>query len=458
MDIKVYNTLDHKLEKFKPIKKGEVQMYTCGPTVYWYQHIGNMRAYIFADILKRVLIYNGYKVKQVINITDVGHLTSDADTGEDKLEKGARREGKTAYEVARYYEEIFKKDIKKLNILEPFVWSRATEHISEQIELVKILERKGFTYRTSDGIYFDTSKLADYGKLAKLDIKGLQAGKRIEIGEKKHKTDFALWKFEPKSDKRQMVWKSPWGERTFPGWHIECSAMGMKYLGDHFDIHTGGIDHISVHHTNEIAQNEAATGHKVVNYWMHLEHLMFDKGKMSKSEGGIITVDTLIDKGYDPLAFRYLMLTALYRNRLNFSWDSLDAAQNAYYKLKKYMTDVEDKKTGKILTKYKDDFMKAINNDLDTPSAIALVWHMVKSQEKPSDIYATLLDFDKVLGLDLRKAHEDKISNEIIDRLKQMDKAREDKDYNFADKIRTQIENEGYKVLNTPNGSKVERI
>lgn len=276
--IKLYNTLTKKIEIFKPIKPKQVSMYTCGPTVYWYQHIGNIRTYIFADILKRTLIQAGYKVEQIINITDVGHLTSDADTGEDKMEKAAEKENKSAQEIANHYFSVFHEDTKKLNILEPSKWTKATEHIKEQIELIKKLEKKGFTYKTSDGIYFDTIKLKDYGKIANLKIEKLKAGKRISIGEKKNKTDFALWKFSPKDQQRQQEWESPWGT-GFPGWHIECSAMSIKYLGKHFDIHTGGQDHIPIHHTNEIAQSEAATGKKFVNYWLHGAFLLYNGKK-----------------------------------------------------------------------------------------------------------------------------------------------------------------------------------
>ena len=284
MPLKLYNTLTRKEEIFKPLKKGHGGIYECGPTVYWYQHIGNLRRYIFGDVLTRVLKYNGYKIKRVMNVTDVGHLTSDSDTGEDKIEKAARREKKTAKQISNYYLRVFKDDLKKLNIIEPNVWSKATEHIKEQIELIKKLEKKGYTYKTNDGIYFDTSKLKDYGKLARLNIKDLKAGKRIKVGEKRNKTDFALWKFSSKPGVRQQEWKSPWGV-GFPGWHIECSAMSMKYLGEHFDIHTGGIDHIPVHHINEIAQSEAATGKKFVNYWIHGGWLLFKGDKMAKSRG-----------------------------------------------------------------------------------------------------------------------------------------------------------------------------
>src|SRR3989344_4864807 len=328
MILKLFNTLGRKKQTFKPIGK-EVGIYSCGPTVYWYQHIGNLRSYIFADILKRVLLYNGFKVKHVINITDVGHLTGDRDEGEDKIEKAAMKEGKTASEIANYYLRIFKEDFKKLNITEPDIWCKATEHIKEQIELIKKLEKKGYTYKTSDGIYFNTLKLKDYGKLARLKIEKLEAGKRIAVGEKKNKTDFALWKFSKEGEKRQQEWGSPFGV-GFPGWHIECSAMSMKYLGEHFDIHTGGEDHIPIHHTNEIAQSECATGKKFANYWMHIAFLMFKGEKVSKSKGGLYTISELEFEGYSPLDFRYLCLMTHYRKPLNFSLDNLVAARNAF--------------------------------------------------------------------------------------------------------------------------------
>lgn len=280
--LKVYNTLTRKKEVFRPIQKGFVGLYSCGPTVYWYQHIGNLRTYIFSDILKRVLIYSGYKIRHVMNVTDVGHLTSDADTGEDKIEKAAEKEGKTVRDISNFYLKIFREDLKKLNIISPDLWPKATENIKEQIELIKKLEAKGYTYKTSDGIYFDTSKVKNYGKLAGIDKKQILAGKRVRMGEKKHNTDFALWKFSEESGTRQQEWNSPWG-MGFPGWHIECSAMSMKYLGEHFDIHTGGEDHRQIHHPNEIVQSEASTGKKFVNYWMHGAFLTF-KEKKDKQE------------------------------------------------------------------------------------------------------------------------------------------------------------------------------
>src|SRR3989344_3757465 len=323
--LKLYNTLTRKKEIFKSILDKKVGLYTCGPTVYLYQHIGNLRSYVFSDILKRVLLFNGYNVRHVVNVTDVGHLTSDADVGEDKMEKAAQKEGKTAKDIAHFYFSVFKNDLEKLNILQPDLWPKATEHIKEQIGIIKILEKKGFTYETEDGIYFDTSKLKDYGKLARLNIKGLKEGARVDVRGKKNKTDFALWKFSG-DEKRQQEWGFK-GRMGFPGWHIECSAMSMKYLGKHFDIHTGGEDHIAVHHTNEIAQSEAATGNKFVNYWLHGAFLTFKGEKVSKSKGGLYTVSELEEKGYSPLDFRYLCLLTHYRKSLNFSLENLDAAR-----------------------------------------------------------------------------------------------------------------------------------
>lgn len=459
MKIKLFNTLGRKKQIFKPLKKGQVKIYTCGPTVYWFQHIGNMRFYIFNDVLKRMFLYNDYKIKHVINITDVGHLTSDADTGEDKMEKGARREGKTARQIARFYEKVFKNDLARENVLAPDIWARATEHIQEQVFMVNLLEKKDYTYKTSDGVYFDTSKDKEYGELANLSPQKIKEGARVEKNpEKKNPTDFALWKFEAPGEHRQMIWKTPWGKRTYPGWHIECSAMSIKYLGERFDIHTGGVDHIGVHHTNEIAQNYAATGHKVVNFWLHLEHLLFNKGKMSKSKGGLITVETLIDKGFDPLDLRYLCLTAYYRHHLNFSWKSLDGAQNSLNNLRTYIRQIYSSTNGRVIKKYQNKFQSAINDDLDTSKALAILWKLVKSPEKITDIYSTILDFDRVLGLELDKIKPIKIPKIIKDLVKKMDKARADKNYKKADKLRKEIENKGYVVKNTDRGSLIDKL
>ncbi len=453
MVLKLYNTLSRKKEEFKPIKKGEVGMYTCGPTVYWYQHIGNLRSYIFSDILKRVLLWNRYKVKQVMNVTDVGHLTSDADIGEDKMEKAAKKEGKSAWQIAEFYWKIFKEDFKKLNIIGPDIWCKATEHISEQIALIQKLEKKSYTYKTSDGIYFNTSKLKDYGKLARLKIKNLQAGKRIAIGEKKNKTDFALWKFSEEKGKRQQEWDSPFGV-GFPGWHIECSAMSMKYLGEHFDIHTGGEDHIPIHHTNEIAQSEAATGKKFVNYWLHGAFLTFKGEKVSKSKGGLYTISELEEKEFSPLDYRYFTFTAHYKTPLNFSLENLKQAQQAYKRLKSITVEIKD--DGKINQKYLDKFEFVINNDLDVPSAIAVLWNLVRDK-KAKGKYRTIEKIDEVLGLDLLKKEKEEVPKEIQELAKQREKARKETNFELADKLREEIQKKGWIVEDTGKGSKVKR-
>jgi cysteinyl-tRNA synthetase len=312
MTLRLYDTYSRSLREFVPLNPPEVGLYTCGPTVYDYAHIGNLRTYLFEDILRRVLLFNGYAVKHVMNITDVGHLVSDGDTGEDKMERGSRRTGKSAWEIAAFYTEAFQADLERLNILPPTVWCRATDYIAEQIATIQCIEANGFTYRTSDGIYFDTSKLPDYGYLARLDIAGLQAGARVDMGEKRNPTDFALWKFSPPDEQRQMEWESPWGI-GFPGWHIECSAMSTKFLGSFFDIHCGGEDHISVHHTNEIAQTQACEGTHLANFWLHGTFLQIDEAKMSKSSGEFLRLQSLLDRNIDPLVYRFFCLGAHYR-------------------------------------------------------------------------------------------------------------------------------------------------
>jgi len=455
MSLKLYNTLTRKKETFKSIKPGFVGMYCCGPTVYNYAHIGNLRTYIFEDILKRVLIYNGFKVKHVMNITDVGHLTSDADVGEDKIELRARREKKTAWEIAKFYTRKFFEDIERLNIIKPDITPKATEHIKDMISLIKILEKKGYTYIIeNDGVYFDTSKFKDYGKLARLKIEGLKAGARVGfVKGKRNKTDFALWKFSPKGVKRQMEWESPWGI-GFPGWHIECSAMAMKYLGEHFDIHCGGVDHIPIHHTNEIAQSEAATGKKWVNYWLHGEFLILEKGKMAKSTGMFITLQKLIDDGFDPLDYRYFCLNAHYRTQLRFSYKALEDAKRGFEHLKNKIIEVLSiKNKGKKSTiAYEKRFMEAINDDLNMPKALAIVWDMLKDNEVRNDLkYKAILKFDRVLGLKL-----DKIKIEIPKKIKELlekrEEARKKKDFELADKIREEIKKEGYVIEDTKEG------
>lgn len=333
MTLQLFDTYTRSVRGFEPLHDNEVGLYTCGPTVYDYAHIGNLRTYIFEDLLRRTFEFNGYTVKHVMNITDVGHLVSDANSGEDKMEKGARRTGKSAWEIADFYAQAFIEDLKRLNIREPDIWCKATEHIPEQIDLIRCIEANGYTYKTSDGIYFDTSKLPDYGYLGRLDIDGLQAGTRIEMGEKHNPTDFALWKFSPPDQQRQMEWDSPWGT-GFPGWHIECSAMSEKYLGRYFDIHCGGEDHITVHHTNEIAQTQACYGTRLANFWMHGYFLQLDDARMAKSSGDFLRLQVLIDRGYDPLAYRFFDMSALYRVKLNFSWEGLDSAAKSLDRLR----------------------------------------------------------------------------------------------------------------------------
>jgi cysteinyl-tRNA synthetase len=389
-----------------------------------------------------------------MNVTDVGHLTSDSDTGEDKIEEAAKREHKKARDIAEYYLNIFKQDFKKLNILEPDIWCKATEHIKEQIEFIKELEKKGFTYKTSDGIYFNTSKLKDYGKLAKLNVGGLQAGKRIELGEKKNKTDFALWKFSEKPGVRQQEWKSPWGI-GFPGWHIECSTMSTKYLGKQFDIHTGGIDHIPVHHTNERAQNIARFGKPAVKYWVHGNFLIFKGEKVSKSKGGLFTISELEEKGFNPLEYRYLVLGTHYRKSLNFSLEELNSAKNSYQRLRNIISEIkEDKKTNKG---YLEEFEKAINEDLNLPEALQVLWKLVRDEKAQGKIQV-IKKMDGVLGLNLLKKEKISIPKQVLNLVKQREQARKNKDFKKSDELRNKIKKIGYYVDDTDKGSVVRKV
>ncbi len=459
MDIKLYNTLTHRKEVFKPLEERVVSLYNCGPTVYNYAHIGNLRSYIFADVLKRTFEYNGLTIKQVINITDVGHLTGDEDDGEDKLEESSRIAGKSAQEIASFYTDAFLKDIEALNIdIKKIIFPKATEHITEQIALVETLESKGFTYKTSDGIYFDTSKLTDYGELAQLDIEGLKEGARVKTNnEKKNITDFALWKFSKPEEKRQQEWESPWGV-GFPGWHLECSAMSMKYLGEHFDVHTGGIDHIPVHHSNEIAQSQSATGKPFVNYWLHNEFLNVDGEKMSKSIGNIVTLDDVISKGFSPLTYRYWLLTAHYHTLVNFTWDAISGADVALNKLYNHFLEYGDG-VGNINKEYQAKFLDYINDDLNTSKAVALVWELIKDKDiSDSDKKTTLLNFDKVLGLGFNEFKPEDIPDEILKLVKEREEARKRKDWDASDILRDGIHKKGFEVLDTEDGSSVRRL
>ncbi len=466
--LKLYNTLTRKKEEFKPLHDKVVSLYTCGPTVYDYAHIGNLRAYIFEDVLKRALFYNSYKVKHVMNITDVGHLVSDADEGEDKMMKALKREGlkltaDSLLKIADKYTKEFKSDIKDLNILEPDIWCRATEHIKEMIKLIQILEKKGYTYETKQAIYFDVSKFKDYTKLAKLDLESLIGGARIgEKEDKKNPADFVLWfKAVGKYKNHVMVWDSPWG-KGFPGWHIECSAMSMKYLGKTIDIHCGGEDHIPVHHTNEIAQSEAATGQKFVRYWLHVAFLQIKHGKMAKSASTFITLKDLKEKGFKPLAYRYLTLQAHYRTPLNFTFESLLDAQNGLENLQNKILELvqQKEKKGKILEKYQEKFLSKINNDLDMPAALALAWQLIKdNKKKTEDKLATILDFDKILGLDFSKIKKEKVKipQEIEKLVAEREEARKAGNWSMADELRSVSASKGYLIEDTPEGPRIKK-
>ena len=481
--LKLYNTLSRKKEVFKPRKPSKVGMYTCGMTVYDHTHIGHMRTYVNTDILRRVLGYNGFEVKQVENVTDVGHLTSDADIGEDKLQKKARKERKTAWEIAKIYTKEFFETMDALNILRPHVVAFATEHIQEMSQLVQELEKRGFTYIIpDDGVYFDTSKLLDYGKLARLDVKGLRAGARVKIKMgKKNITDFALWKFSKKEEKRDMEWESPWSKRSFPGWHIECSTLSMKYLSHAFDkgkfdperfetidLHTGGVDHISVHHTNEIAQTEAATGKKFVNYWFHNEFLMVEGEKMSKSLGNFFWIKDIKERNFDPMALRYLFLGAHYRSKMNFTWEGLRAAANTLEKLRQIIRELYQEQKEKANNsqkdlsgaskKYEEKFLNFINDDLNMSKALAVMWKLIKDEKvSPQEKFYLLLNFDKVFGLSLKKVKEIKIPQKVKELVKQREKYRKNKDWKKSDEIRKQIKKLGYLVEDIEKGFKIKK-
>ena len=453
--MKIYNTLTRQKEEFKPIKENEVGIYSCGPTVYSSPHIGNMYAYVCWDVLVRTFKYLGYKVNNVINITDVGHLTSDADEGEDKMEKGSRKEGMSVWEIAKKYEKEFLENLAELNIELPGKMPKATDHIQEQIDLIKKIEANGFTCKISDGIYFDTSKFADYGKFANLNLEKLKEGARVEINqEKKNPSDFALWKFSPINEKRQMEWESPWGI-GFPGWHIECTAMSTKYLGETFDIHTGGEDHIAVHHTNEIAQGYGAFGHNTANYWMHNAFITFGGTKISKSSGGLYTVFDLKEMGFDPMVLRYMILGSHYRKGLEFSIENLEAAETALNKLKSYKVE----SLSSINQTFKQEFVEKISNDLAMPEVLALVWKVAKSDLNPEEKWTTLLDFDQVLGLNLDKEiTEEKIPEEILKLVKERKKARDNKNWAESDRLREIIKNKGYLVEDSQNQCTIRPI
>lgn len=473
---KIFNTLGRNKQTIKAISDKDIKLYTCGPTVYDYAHVGNLRAYVFADLLKRWLIIKGFSVNHVMNITDVGHLVSDADEGEDKMEIAVRREHKTAWEVAAFYTAAFMRDIEKLKIIKPDVICNATDHIKEMISLVKTLEEKGYTYIIEDGVYFDTSKLKDYGKLANLDIEGLKAGARVEVAKgKRTPTDFALWKFSPKDQKRDMEWNSPWG-KGFPGWHIECSAMSMKYLGHHFDIHTGGIDHINVHHTNEIAQSEAATGETFVNYWLHVEHLLINGQKISKSLKNFILLKELEIKGYSPEVVRYFLLSGHYKTQINFSYETLDSIKQTIssiedfvskvYFVKQRTKDKENKHLAEKIKELEKEFIAYLDDDLNVSNTLASFQNMITLVNKSIDKkeadkhsleksleFAQL--FNKVFDIiDFEKLEHD-ISDDDKELLKEREKFRKEKKFKEADNIRELLRRHGFNIEDTPYGARL---
>lgn len=467
MQIRLYNTMTRKIEDFKPITPNHVGFYSCGPTVYWDQHLGNMRTFLNNDILKRMFLANGYTVTHVMNFTDVGHLTSDEDTGDDKMEKGAARENMTVWEVADKYIANCVRDMDALNLIRPTHTPRATDHIKEQIEWIQKLEKLGYTYEIpGDGIYYDTSKFAEYGALGGQNLSELKAGARIENNNKRNITDFALWKFSPKDAKRQMEWDSPWGV-GFPGWHLECSTMSSKYLGEHFDIHTGGQEHIKVHHTNEIAQSEPIVGKPWVHYWVHWAWLLLKDGKMSKSSGSFWTVQGLIDKGYDPMAYRYLVLLGHYRQPVEFSMDSLDAAANGYKNIIRKIADLMNDKSGNVdedaYQKWHDKILAPVSDNLKTAESLVAVQDLLKDKTVNNATKLALFEFvDKLLGLQFieraTKLHElESVAApvEIQQLAQQRLEAKKSRDFATADSLRNQIDASGWTVMDTPNGFKL---
>lgn len=465
--MKLYNTLHRKIEDFVPLEEGKAGMYACGPTVYNYPHIGNLRTYVFEDLLRRTLEYNGYRVNHVMNVTDVGHLTDDGDEGEDKMTKSAREKKMSVWEIADFYEKAFFEDIGKLEILKPHVVCRATNHIEDMIELIKRIEKNGYTYMAGGNVYFDISKSSNYGNLAMLDQQELKAGARVSVDKnKRNPGDFVLWFTRSKFEHQAMLWDSPWG-KGYPGWHIECSAMSMKYLGEQFDIHCGGIDHIPVHHTNEMAQSEAATGKKWVNYWVHGEFLIMDTGKMAKSKGNFITLADIENMGFHPLDYRFLCLGAHYRAQLQFSYDSLKTARSARENLNGKVLELKKEENGgktQGVGEKESDYLKAfkeyISNDLNIPRALAQLWGILKDERftRSRRLYEAF-EMDSVLGLglaDLEPARTE-LAEEEAELIREREEARKVKDYAKADKIRDVLLEKGLRIKDTPCGTEWER-
>ena len=460
MKLYFYNTLTKEKQEFEPLKGNEVRMYTCGPTVYYFAHIGNLRAYLFMDTLRRVLKYNGYTLKHVMNITDVGHLVSDADEGEDKMLKAARRENKNPYEIAEFYMKAFLKDIDKLNIDRPEIIARATEHIDVMEQYVKKIIENGYTYQTDDTIYFDTSKLKNYGILSGKKIEDQKAGARVDFDQnKKNISDFALWIKAPEN--HIMKWDTFFG-KCYPGWHLECSAMGYKYLGEEFDIHTGGIDHIPIHHENEIAQAQGFCGKIPARFWMHVNFLTVNGGKMSKSLNNLYTLEDLKEKGYEPLTYRMFNFTSNYRNKINFTWEAMDAAKTALSRLREgYLKHSEgtEKVSEEELSELENRFHEAINDDLNMPMAMSIVWDIIRKPNKSKDYQNLLLKFDEVLGLDLKnyQKEENEIPEDIQELVNQRNQARSNKNWAESDRIRDILITKGYTVKDSKEGTIIEK-
>lgn len=468
-EIKLYNTESKKLEIFEPFDEKAVKMYSCGPTVYDYAHVGNLRSYVFADILKRTLIRNGFLVKHTINFTDFGHLSDDGDEGEDKMMKGLKREGlpislDAMRQLSDLYIKAFKDDMDELRIMEPDTWARASDYISQQISLIKTLDEKGFTYETSDGLYFDISKFPKYGRLGKIDLEKIKSGARVEVNsEKKHPADFAVWK------KGELGWESKWG-KGFPGWHIECSAMAMDTLGKQIDIHTGGIDHIPIHHNAEICQSEAATGKTFVKYWLHNAYLSIDNTKISKSLGNTITMRHLRDKGFSGDDYRYWLLTAHYRSPINFTWEALKAAKQALFRLKRIMYEDFKQKTATPSREYLDKFDACLANDMDTPGAVAVMWDMLKDDKLDAKTKCgTLMSMDEVLDIGLSDdindgvrslgvVAADELPGNIQKLIDDREAARIARNWEMADALRDKLKLEGYEIEDTAQGPKVTKV
>jgi cysteinyl-tRNA synthetase len=463
--VHIYNTLGREIQQFEPIAPGTVGLYTCGPTVYNFAHIGNLRTYLFEDFLRRTLEYLGYSVNHVMNVTDVGHLTDDADEGEDKMTKSAREKGMSVWDIAQFYTDAFFRDVERLNIRRPHVVCRATAHIADMIALIQRIEANGHTYVAGGNVYFDIGTFSRYGELALLDRQELMAGARIGVDEnKKNPHDFVLWFTKGRFEHQAMLWDSPWG-RGYPGWHIECSAMSMKYLGEHFDIHTGGVDHVPVHHTNEIAQSEAATGKKWVNYWVHGEFLLMENAKMSKSAGGFLTLDALVEQGYDPLDYRYFCLGGHYRKQISFTQEAMDAARTGRKNLRDTLMRLRQESepaaldaVGDAASGHHRRFVGHISHDLNMPRALSELWQLLRDTSIPAgERLSVAFDMDQVLGLHLRETSASELDQEIQALIDERTRARGDRDFTRADAIRDELSSRGVVLEDTPQGTRWHR-